>query len=97
MPHDTDDAINQALDGNPRAEELAEMVAALEVRRSTFERELESASGDADRKEWTQRIREVNKQIAILKQEMAITDFVEKSVKVAANRPNFDIEDDGYD
>jgi len=96
MPHETDDAIDQALDGSPRADELAEMVAALEVRRSTFARELESAAGDSARKEWSQRIREVDKQIKILRQEMAISEFVEKSVRVTVNRPRFDIDDEGY-
>jgi hypothetical protein len=83
---EVEQAIEEALDGKPRADELAEMVAALQVRRATFEREREGAIDEARRKEWTSRIKEADKQIALLRQEQAITDFVERSVRVAANR-----------
>ena len=93
---ETQDAIDQALEGGPRANELAEMVAALEVRRETFARERDTATDDAGRKEWSQRVREVDKQIKVLRQEMAITEFVEKSVRVTVNRPRLDIDEEGF-
>ena len=93
---ETNEAIDQVLGGDPRADQLAEMIAALEVRRDTFAREKESALGPDERKEWAKRISEVEKQIDILRQEMAITDFVEKSVRVTVNRPRLDIDEEGY-
>ena len=96
MADDTQEAIEQVLEGNPRAAELAEMVAALEARRNTFVRERDAAQDGASQKEWTQRIREVEKQTEILRQEMAITEFVEKSVRVTMNRPRLDIDEEGY-
>lgn len=94
--NDTEQAIDEALGGDPRADELAEMISALEVRRETFQRELDGASGEAGRKEWTQRLREVQKQIDLLKEEQAINRFVENSVRVAATRPRFDMDDEEY-
>jgi outer membrane murein-binding lipoprotein Lpp len=93
---ETQDAIDQALEGGPRADELSAMVAALEVRRETFARERDAATDEAGRKEWGQRIREVDKQIKVLRQEMAITEFVEKSVRVTVNRPRLDIDEEGF-
>ena len=93
---ETNEAIDQVLGGDPRADQLAEMIAALEVRRDTFARERESAQNADERKEWAKRMREVEKQIDILRQEMAITDFVEKSVRVTVNRPRLDIDEEGY-
>lgn len=93
---ETQEAIEQALEGNPRASELAEMIAALEVRRDTFARERDSTADTGARKEWDHRIREAEKQIRILREEMAITDFVEKSVRVTVNRPRLDIDEEAY-
>lgn len=93
---ETQDAIDQALEGNPRATELAEMVAALEVRRDTFSRERDAAADEPARREWSQRLREVDKQLDILRQEMAITEFVERSVRVTVNRPRLDIDEEGF-
>ena len=87
MDRETEEAIGEALGGNPRAVELAEMIAALEVRKETFERERGVAPGDEAKKSWAQRINEVDRQIQMLQQELAITDFVERSVRVAASRP----------
>jgi hypothetical protein len=87
MDEDTEKAIDEALEGKPRASELAEMVGALELRRATFERERAAATTDEQRKIWLQRLKEVGRQIDLLSQEMAITDFVERSVRAAASRP----------
>jgi hypothetical protein len=93
---DTQEAIDQILEGNPRASELAVMIAALKVRRDTFQRERDAAATPIARKEWAQRMREVDKQIEVLRQELAITEFVEKSVRVTVNRPRLDIDEEGY-
>lgn len=86
-------AVDEALAGDPRADELAEMIAALEVRRATLMRERDAAATEAARKEWMARIREAEKQIALLRQEQAITQFVERSVRAAATRPRVDEEE----
>jgi hypothetical protein len=97
MQDDTEKAIDEALEGKPRSGELAEMIAALEVRRETFERERAAATTDEARKIWAQRLKEVDRQIEMLRQEMAITDFVERTVRSAMSRPRPTMdEDDEY-
>ena len=82
-----DEAIDEALGENSRAAELAELIAALEVRRDTFGRELRTASTEAQREKWKSRIQEVDKQIEVLRGEQAISGFVESSVRASATRP----------
>ena len=94
MHEDTEKAIDEALEGKPRSGEFAEMVAALEVRRETFERERAGATTDEARKQWAQRLKEVDRQIEMLRQEMAITDFVERSVRSAISRPRPVMDDE---
>ncbi len=91
---DTEHAIDELLEGKPRANELAEMITALESRRAIFQRERESAVGEGKRREWELRLREVDKQIGVLREEQAITTFVENSVRVVANRPRLDMDED---
>src|SRR5579862_8899644 len=97
MRDEVEAAIGEVLAGKPRARELAEMGAALEVRRQTFLRERDTAADEARRKEWAARVREVDRQVEILRQEMAITEFVENSVRGAANRPRQDADLDAMD
>jgi hypothetical protein len=89
MSDETERAIDEALAGRPRAEELAEMIAALEVRRETFQRERDAAA-PAERETWEARMREAERQIEVLREEQAITEFVENSVRVTVNRPHPD-------
>lgn len=96
MQDDTEKAIDEALEGKPRSGELAEMIAALEVRRETFERERAAATTYEARKSWAQRQKEVDRQIEMLRQEMAITDFVERTVRSAISRPRPAMDDDEY-
>ena len=87
-----DEAIDEALGENPREDELAQMIAALEVRRETFERELNSADSEAARKQWRAKIKEVEKQIEALRNEQAISGFVERSVRASATRPRAPVD-----
>jgi len=82
-----EEAIEEALGENLRADELAEMIAALEIRRETFGRELGTASDESARKLWQSRIQEVDKQIEVLRGEQAISGFVEGSIRSSATRP----------
>lgn len=88
-------AIDEVLAGRPRSHDLAEMIAALQIRRDSFLRERDAAPSDEHRKEWDRRLREVEQQIAILRQEQAITEFVEDSVRVTVTRAN--LEDQAND
>jgi len=87
MNNDTEQAIDEVLDGRPRALEIAEMIKALVVRRKTFMRELDACPDDESRKSWNKRIKAVDQQIYVLREEQAITEFVENEVRAVANRP----------
>lgn len=74
-------ALDQALEGEPSAEELGVLREALAQRIQTFER-LRDAEEDPDaRKEWEQQIKRVREQMATLQEEQTLTQFVEDSVK----------------
>lgn len=74
-------ALDQALEGEPCAEELGILRAALAQRLQTLER-MRDAEEDPDaRKEWEQQIKRVREQIATLQEEQIITQFVEDSVR----------------
>src|SRR5207302_6113293 len=96
MNDETEEAIEEFLEGKPRAQELAEMVEALEMRRQSFTRERDTAPSDAKRKEWAARLREVETQIRALREEQAITGFVETSIRSAMKRQRVDVDDDYY-
>src|SRR5437588_12633304 len=96
MSDETEEAIEEFLEGKPRAAELAEMIDALELRRQTFTRERASAPNDAKRKDWDSRIREAENQIRALREEQAITGFVETSIRSAMKRQRIDVDDDYY-
>jgi hypothetical protein len=99
MPYEEEieNAIDEALAGRPRAQDLAEMIAALQLRRETFLREREAASTPQQKLEWERRLREVEQQIAILRQEQAITEFVEDSVRATVMHAALEEEVDKED
>lgn len=86
MDNQTEKVIDEALEGQPRARELGEMIEALEIRRATFLRERDS-SEPSRRVEWDKRLERVEKQIQTLREEQAIAGFVENSIRVAVSRP----------
>ncbi|MEP6756722.1 MAG: hypothetical protein ABJA67_14550 [Chthonomonadales bacterium] len=77
---DIDEAIDEALDGKPRSCEIGLMLDALRVRQKLFEDELRLATSDKATRDWKRKIKEVDAQVAVLEQEMAITEFVERTV-----------------
>ncbi len=95
MQGETERAIEEFLEGSPRASALAEMVAALAARRETFMRERDSAATEELRKEWEARVSEVDKQIRVLREEQTITGFVEDSIRATVNRnlPDMDLDE----
>ncbi|HZO91761.1 MAG TPA: hypothetical protein VFB38_25820 [Chthonomonadaceae bacterium] len=87
---DEEQIIEEFLGEHPRARELRLMRAALEQRRAAFERDLERAAGESERASLKAKIAELNKQIEVLRQEEAITTFVEDSVRVTLHKPSLE-------
>lgn len=89
MPNE-DEVIEQALGENPRAVELHQMRSALEQRRAAYARERDTAKDDKERAGLNARLAELDKQIAALRREEAISSFVENSVRFAMHKPALD-------
>lgn len=85
-PEDLERAIDVALDGVPRAEQLTAMIETLRQRRSGLARDLERTTDPAQRRELQKRIAELDQQIGTLNEQRAISHFVEMSVRVSALR-----------
>jgi hypothetical protein len=84
MDDDLEAAIDEALNGGPRASEIAGMIEALTGRRETVA--AAPAPDDAARVERRHKLAELDKQIAYLREDMAISGFVEGQVRVAVTR-----------
>ena len=91
----TEQVIDEFLEGGPRAEDLAQMVQALQSRRRAFVLERDAAPPD-QRRQWEEAIREIDEQIRVLREEEAITRFVEHSIRATINRYVPDEGDDSF-
>jgi hypothetical protein len=83
---DEEAAIDEVLGDNPRAENLKQMVAALQERRALLIRERDAAGSEPERDRWEARTAEVDRQIEALRRETAVASFVETSVRLAVRR-----------
>ena len=88
-----DDVIQDVLGENPRASQLRLMRSALEERRSTYRAQLEHGGSEQEIARIKSKLKPLDKQIDALRQEEAITEFVETSVKVTLTKSA--LEDDG--
>ncbi len=79
---DEEQIVDEFMGGNTRARELRMMRAALEHRHEMVQRDFERAKTDAEQLPLRSKLRELTRQIAALKQEESISEFVETSVKV---------------
>jgi hypothetical protein len=79
---DEEQIVDEFMEGNTRARELRMMRAALEHRHEMVQRDLDRAKTDAEQVTLRSKLRELTRQIAALKQEETISEFVETSVKV---------------
>lgn len=75
MSDEIERAIEDVLEGRPRAQAYAEMVGALEARRDTFARERDAAPDEAARKQWSLRAQEAERQLKVLREEQAIDHY----------------------
>ena len=87
---DEEQVIDEFLGEKPRARDLRRMRTALEQRRETFRQDRERAADANERAGLTAKIKEIDRQIAAIRQEEAITAFVEDSVRVTLHRPSRD-------
>jgi ABC-type phosphate transport system auxiliary subunit len=87
-PPDTEQVIEEFLGENPRARELRLLRAALEQRHQVFVKERAQAHDAREKQNLQGRIAELEKQIEALRQEEAITQFVEDSVRVTVQKPS---------
>jgi seryl-tRNA synthetase len=81
-PLDEEQIVDEFMEGNTRARELRIMRAALEHRRDLVVKNLKQAKTEDESKTLRQKLRELDGQIAALKQEETISEFVETSVRV---------------
>lgn len=85
---DEEAAVDMFLGESPRATELRLLRQTLENRRRTFRKELEATTGEKERERLEAKIKEMGKQIKILGEEEAISEFVERTVRVALRKPS---------
>ncbi len=83
---DEEAVIEDVLGDHPRARELRLMRAALEQRLAQMQRERARTASNPAQSDLDTRIAETRKQIAALRQEEAITGFVEGSVRATLHR-----------
>jgi hypothetical protein len=84
MSHENPDlqfALDQALESEPSAEELSVLCEALAQRLQTLQRLKEAEDDPTARESWDKEIKRVSEQMAALREEQSITQFVEDSVK----------------
>ncbi len=87
---DEDQVIEKFLGVHPRASDVRAMRIALVERRKTMRREQAQASDERERTLLGAKIAELNRQIAVMREEEAITQFVENSVRVTLYKPEVD-------
>lgn len=91
---DEEQIIDEVLGENARARELRLMRAALEERRALFQREQERTNDEVENKRLNAKINELTRQIEAVRQEEAISEFVEGSVRVTLHKPAFEDAED---
>ena len=82
-----DDVIESVLGENPRAVELQSMIKALETMKGAILREAHRSVSPNERIKLEARLAEIQMQLKTLRDEEAITSFVENSVRITISRP----------
>lgn len=81
QPEPLEEAIDDALEGNMRAEEWQGLAAALRNRRDRVLRDLELSDDLDEKEELEEQLENLDEQIQVLTEEASITQFVENAVK----------------
>ncbi len=89
MADDLQTALEEALENNPRSDELKEMIRALKRKRKGYLLDL-STSEEERKSSLKAAISDMDRQIHVLKEELAITQFVEYEVKSAVLKAQAD-------
>ena len=84
---DVERAVDEALGGATPASQVAGMIDALKSRRLAFGREMAAAPDGPERDAWAKKIAEIDRQIGVLREEQAVSAFVEMTVRSASTRP----------
>ncbi len=84
---DAEAAIDSVLGEYPRASELQQLIAALAQRRKATLREADKSASAGERIKLEARLAEMDMQLKVLREEEAITTFVENSVRATVNKP----------
>jgi hypothetical protein len=84
---DAEAAIDSVLGDNPRASELQQLIAALDQRRAAVLREADRSVSAGERIKLEAKLAEINMQLKVLREEEAITTFVENSVRATIRNP----------
>jgi hypothetical protein len=93
-----DEAIDEVLEGEPRAAEWREMRVALRDRlRDLAARRAELEPGDPRIPDMDVRLAELREQVAALATEEAVTEFVETSLRATLARPRTVADPDEFD
>lgn len=93
-----DEAIDEVLEGEPRAAEWREMRVALRDRlRDLVNRRAEMDPDNPETRELDARIEEMREQVAVLATEEAVTEFVETSLRSTLVRPRLITDPDEFD
>lgn len=79
-----DEAIDEALEGQPRAAEWFQLKRALEKRRALLQDELDLAEEETVREKLRAAIVQTDEHIAVLGEEAEITSFIEDTVRFSA-------------
>jgi hypothetical protein len=78
-----ENALQEAIGEDPRAEELRHMKALLVQRRARLAREMDTAETPPERESLRRELRKLDEQIEVLGEEAEITRFVEDTVRVS--------------
>lgn len=89
-PLNEDQVIDEFLGEKPRARELRLMRMALVERRNAFAHDRDRAKEEQERAKLDHKLAELNRQIAAIREEEAITHFVEDSVRATLHRPSLE-------
>jgi hypothetical protein len=92
---DAESAIESVLGENPRASELQQLIVALGQRRAAVLREADRSVSAGERIKLEAKLAEINMQLKVLREEEAITTFVENSVRATINKPPSAYQEEG--